>query len=105
MTGKPIADKGETCPLHKVDVSKVCHKCAWYVLVRGKHPQSEQEIDAWGCSIAFMPLLMIEGAQQSRQTGAAVESFRNVVAEAGQQMVAALAQRQQKHELIEKRSP
>jgi hypothetical protein len=27
--------------------------------------------------MAWMPMLMIENAQQSRQTGAAVESFRN----------------------------
>jgi hypothetical protein len=27
--------------------------------------------------MAWMPMLLIENAQQSRQTGAAVESFRN----------------------------
>jgi exopolysaccharide biosynthesis protein len=32
-------------------------------------------------------MLLIEGAQQSRQTGAAVESFRNVFAEAGNNML------------------
>jgi hypothetical protein len=30
-----------------------------------------------------MPLLLIETASQSRQTGAAVESFRNAVLQAG----------------------
>ncbi len=30
--------------------------------------------------MAWLPVLLIENAQQSRQTGAAVESFRNEVA-------------------------
>jgi len=35
----PRADAGLICPLHKVDTSKVCHKCPLWVQVRGKHPQ------------------------------------------------------------------
>lgn len=76
---KPIAEKGTNCPIHKQDMSKVCHKCAWWTLLRGKHPQTFAEIDEWGCAVAWLPVLMIENAQQSRQTGAAVESFRNEV--------------------------
>ena len=91
MSKAPIADKGTICPLHKQDVSKVCHKCPWYILVRGKHPQSEELIDQWGCAVQFLPMLLIEGAQQSRQTGAAVESFRNVFAGAGNNLLAAIA--------------
>lgn len=91
MSKAPIADKGTICPLHKQDVSKVCHKCPWYILVRGKNPQSEETIDNWGCAIQWLPTLLIEGAQQSRQTGAAVESFRNVFTEAGNQMLTAIA--------------
>lgn len=45
--------------------------------IRGSDPQSGEEIDDWGCSMAWLPKLMIENAIQSRQTGAAVESFRN----------------------------
>lgn len=91
MPGKPIADKGEVCPLHRVDVSKVCHKCPWWTLLRGKHPQSEEQLDQWGCAIAWMPILAIEGAQMSRQTGAAVESFRNEFDKAGRALVTAIA--------------
>lgn len=57
--------------------------CEWYIKLRGKDPQSENEIDEYGCAIAWLPTLLIENAQQSRQTGAAVESFRNEMA--GQQ--------------------
>ncbi len=38
-----------------------------------------------------MPVLLIENAQQSRQTGAAVESFRNEVVLASQQRQSLLA--------------
>lgn len=74
---KPQAEAGEMCPLWRKDVSKVCHTCKWYIHVRGKDPQSEQEIDWFDCAHAWGPTLMLEQAQQQRQTGAAVESFRN----------------------------
>ena len=40
-------------------------------------PQTGQEIDEWGCAVNWIPTLLIENSQQQRQTGAAVESFRN----------------------------
>lgn len=45
--------------------------------IRGNNPNTGQEIDEYGCSVAWLPVLMIENSQQQRQTGAAVESFRN----------------------------
>lgn len=45
--------------------------------IRGTDPNTGKEVDEWGCAIAWMPMLMIENSQQQRQTGAAVESFRN----------------------------
>jgi hypothetical protein len=73
----PIAERGINCPLHRCDVSKVCHKCAWYVHIRGKDPQSEEEYDEWKCAIAWQPIIGLEIAQQARQSGKATESFRN----------------------------
>jgi hypothetical protein len=87
---KPIAAKGETCPFNGKDVSKVCHKCPLYSHVMGMDPQTGQQIDYWACSIALMPLLLIENSQQQRQTGAAVESFRNEMVKANSMGVAAL---------------
>jgi hypothetical protein len=77
MVKIPRADEGAICPLHKVDTSEVCHKCPWWTRVIGKNPQSEELIDDWRCAIAMLPMLLIENAQQSRQTGAAVETLRN----------------------------
>src|SRR6516165_10754934 len=73
----PHAIEGQTCPLHKQDVSEVCHKCPWWTRIIGKHPQSEELVDNWHCAIAILPMLLIENAQVGRSTGAAMETFRN----------------------------
>lgn len=92
---KPIAEKGEVCPFHQKDVSKVCHKCPLYVMIRGTNPNTDKEVDHWGCSFTWLPVLMIENSQQQRQTGAAVESFRNEMVKS-QATVGMLLAREQK---------
>jgi len=69
------------CPL---DGFKPCRQldCAWFMKVRGNNPNTGEEIDDYGCAIAWMPVLMIENSQQQRQTGSAVESFRNEMVKA-----------------------
>lgn len=64
------------CPL---DGFKPCRQleCAWFMKIRGNNPNTGEEVDEYGCSIAWLPMLMIENSQQQRSTGAAVESFRN----------------------------
>jgi cyanate permease len=52
-------------------------ECAWFVKLAGKDPNSGKEIDEFGCAMAWLPVMLVENAMQSRQTGAAVESFRN----------------------------
>lgn len=76
---KPPADEGEICPLHKEDVSTVCHKCPWYIMLRGVNPNTGKEIDEWGCTMSWMGPLLVEVAKESRQGAAATESFRNAV--------------------------
>jgi hypothetical protein len=93
MAKAPHADEGFICPLHKVDMSTVCHKCPWWTQVRGKHPQSEEMIDDWKCAISWLPYMLIENAQQSRATGAAVESFRNELVKGVQQSLASAVER------------
>jgi len=69
-------ESNANCPL---DGFKPCRQleCAWFMQIRGTNPNSGEPVDEWGCSMAWMPMLMIENSQQQRQTGAAVESFRN----------------------------
>jgi hypothetical protein len=71
------------CPL---DSFNPCRQldCAWFMKIRGKNPQTDQEVDEWGCAMAWMPVLIIENSQQQRQTGAAVESFRNEMVKANE---------------------
>lgn len=63
------------CPLIGEECMKL--KCAWFTQIRGQNPQSGEEVDEWGCAVTWLPMLLIENSQQQRQTGAAVESFRN----------------------------
>ncbi len=58
--------------------------CPKFVSIKGQNPQTGEVVDRWGCVDSFLPLLLIENAQQSRQTGAAIESLRNVVSNAQQ---------------------
>ncbi len=92
MAQVPRAEKGSTCPFNSKDVSTVCHKCALWTQVRGKHPQSEEMIDKWACAIALLPILMIENSQAQRHTASAVESFRNEMVDANQNAAALVAQ-------------
>lgn len=72
----------ETCPL--LNGPCVETKCRWFVQLQGTNPQTGQSVDTWNCSVALLPMLLIENAQESRQTGAAVESFRNEMVVANQ---------------------
>lgn len=53
------------------------HRCAHYQHLLGKHPQTGEVIDAWDCAFKWTNILLIENAQEARQTAAAVESARN----------------------------
>lgn len=67
------------CQLHK----EACHTldCAWFIQLRGSHPQTGAEIDEWGCAVAWLPILLVETAKEVRQGAAATESFRNAAAD------------------------
>lgn len=95
MTGlkeESFCPLGSKCVEAKGDV---IHRCAWHMMVRGSDPNTGKEIDHWACAMAWMPTLLIENSQQQRQTGAAVESFRNemvVANKSSQQILLAAAQ-------------
>lgn len=77
------------CPL---DGFKPCRQldCAWFMKVTGSNPNTGDAVDEWGCSMAWLPIMMLENSQQQRQTGAAVESFRNEVVRTNTEMQQAL---------------
>lgn len=79
---------GTFCPLIKKECVQM--QCSWFIQVRGVDSNTGKEVDEWGCSIAWLPHLLIENANQSRQTGAAVESFRNETIKANEKTLHAL---------------
>lgn len=93
MTQIPLGPKDCFCPFHKKEtvdkegrvrsrparMSEVCHTCPLWVQLRGKDPQSHGEIDQWNCSLAWLPLMLIETAQQMRQAGASTDKVATEV--------------------------
>lgn len=79
---RPDGPTDRKCPFKSLPMSEVCKDCALWVHIRGTNPNTGGEVDDWDCSIAWLPMLMIENAQQTRQAGAAVESLRNEISEA-----------------------
>lgn len=71
------------CPLNAFNPCKQL-ECAWFLQIRGLNPNTGEEINDWGCAVAWLPVLTIENSQQQRQTGAAVESFRNEMVRANE---------------------
>ena len=82
----------QNCPLNDFNPCKQ-FDCAWFMKIAGTNPNDGQPTEEWGCAMAWLPILLIENAQQSRQAGAAVESFRNEMVESNKvsQAIAALS--------------
>lgn len=86
-------------------VDKICHhdkkpcinhQCPKWINLLGTNPQTGVEENRWDCADAFMPVLLIEIAKETRQAGAAIESFRNEMVKSNQEMK--LLQQQQAKE-------
>ena len=91
----PIFDPDGKCPL----LNKKCikHQCIWYNMLQGKNPQTGQNVQEWGCSIAWLPLLLVENSGKQVQTNASIESFRNEMVKANM-VTLALVETQKKKE-------
>ena len=77
MGGKPCVEDGSI-------VDGVLVACRFWVTVIGKHPQTGETINNSDCAMCWTPVLMIENSKVNRETGAAVESFRNEMVNANQ---------------------
>ncbi len=73
---------GTFCPLIKKDC--VGLQCAWFTRVQGTVMNTGNQVDEYQCAIAWMPMLLIENSKVNRETGAAVESFRNEMVKSNQ---------------------
>ena len=79
MSQIPRGSETLICPLHRTKMSKVCHTCPLWVQLRGTNPNTGTEVDQWNSSLATLPYLLVQNAQQARQAGAATESMRNEI--------------------------
>jgi len=55
------------------------HTCRWWIHVAGKDPQSEKQVDHFDCSMAWMPVLQIEGSQMTRQVAASADKVASEI--------------------------
>lgn len=71
----------------------VSEQCGRWMQIQGNHPNTGEKINRSMCIDDWTPILLMENSQMQRQTGAAVESFRNVAAEAAVALVGAVQER------------
>ena len=90
-----LPDKNIKCPA--TGFSKSCREivadcdCPKFIKISGVNPNDGQPVDKFGCVDSFMHMLLIENSQMQRQTGAAVESFRNEMVKANENSLRMLA--------------
>lgn len=72
----------KVCPL----IRKRCleQECEWWIQIQGQHPQTGEKISQHDCTFKWLPLLLMEGSQQTRQAAGAIESFRNEMVKASE---------------------
>jgi hypothetical protein len=70
------------CPLIKEEC--VGLKCTFFTKVEGYDMNTGNRVDEWNCAISWLPMLLVENSGMQRQTGAAVESFRNEMVKANE---------------------
>lgn len=68
--------KGSFCPLIKKDCIE--HKCMFYTHLIGMNPQTGQPTDEWKCAVAWLPLLLVENSNMSRQVAASMDRNNNI---------------------------
>lgn len=84
MAQIPRGHEHLVCPFHKVTMDQVCHKCPLWVQLRGVDPQTGEVVaDEWQCTFTFLPKLLIENSQQSRQAGASADKVATETAKVG----------------------
>lgn len=65
------------CPL----INKKCveHSCEWFTHLTGMNPQTGKPEDEWGCAVKWLPILLIEGSNMTRQVSAALDRNNNTL--------------------------
>ena len=72
-------EQGKLCPLIGEDCRQL--ECSWYTKISGKHTQTGEPIEEWGCAVAWIPFLQVDTFRAMNSAGAAIESLRNETVE------------------------
>jgi len=83
------------CPLNNFEPCKQ-FDCAWFMQMKGENPQTGEPLDDYGCSMAWMPVILLENSKLQNETGSAIESFRNEMVKANQSSIELLQQEQKR---------
>lgn len=83
-------EQGTYCPL----IQKKCIglKCSWFTRIQGYDTNTGKDVDEYQCAVTLLPMLLVENSGQQRQTGSAVESFRNEMVKANENSMKLLEQ-------------
>jgi hypothetical protein len=85
-----MASEAKFCPFIKKNCVK--HKCVLYAHLIGMNPQTGQPTDEWGCSLAVLPILLVENSNVSRQATASMDKVANEVRHHHQSFLGAVSQ-------------
>ena len=83
-----LPDKNIKCPA--TGFARTCREvlaeceCPKFVSIKGSDPQTGAVVDRHGCIDSFLPMLLIENAQMSRQTAASIDALRGEMKEASE---------------------
>jgi hypothetical protein len=55
------------------------HDCEFFTHLVGMNPQTGTPQDEWGCSLKWLPILMIEASNMTRQVSAALDRNNNTL--------------------------
>jgi len=58
-------------------------ECRWWTHVYGKDPQTEKILDHFDCSMAWMPVVMLEVSQMSRHNTSSLDKVANSMEDIG----------------------
>ena len=72
-------------------------KCRFWVHVQGKNPQTGETVSNGDCAFCWTPVLLIENSKVNRETGAAIESFRNEMVKGNEQILLQNTEKQWKN--------
>lgn len=70
------------CPLlsdSKHNITCKEHECKFWIMLVGTNKNSGKPVNDFDCAISWLPMLLVEGANESRKTSQSVQGFRNSI--------------------------